>query len=370
MNRQMLFLLLIALLAAGGLVALYFELRTEPVDLIAARWAAAGHADRSSESFIHWDEDDPPLVPVACAKCHSTYGHLDYLGEDGTAPGVVDGDAKTGSVVFCVTCHNASAHAMTRVAFPSGAELEGLGPEASCMQCHQGRASTDRVDQAIAGLPLDQVSDGLGFTNVHYLVAAATKAGAQARGAYQYEGQAYAGVYGHTPGLRDCHDCHDPHSLRIEPDACSPCHANVVDYGDLRAIRTSESDADGDGDTAEGIAAEIDALHEALYRGIQEYGAQVIGTPILYAAGQFPYFFVDTDGDGEVDEGEATFANRYTTWTPRLVRTAYNYHYVHADPGCFAHNPSYVLQSLHDSLGDLAEHVSVDMHGMVRPTAE
>jgi hypothetical protein len=130
-----------------------------------------------------------------------------------------------------------------------------------------------------------------------------------------------------------------------------------------------ETDYDGDGDTAEGINAEIDALHEALYEAIQAYSAEVVGTPILYAS-QFPYFFTDTDGDGEVDEGEAAFPNRYATWTPRLVRATYNYHYVHEDPGAFAHNPGYVLQFLYDTLADLGEQVSVDMEGMVRPTVE
>jgi hypothetical protein len=273
-------------------------------------------------------------------------------------------------VIFCVTCHNEAAQEMTRVVFPSGAEVSGLGPEASCMQCHQGRASTDRVVQAIGSLPLDQVSEELGFVNVHYLVSAATKVGTQARGAYEYQGQAYAGFYAHAAGLRDCHQCHDPHSLRIDPDACSPCHVTVVAYGDLHAIRISKADADGDGNTTEGVASEIEALHGALYQAIQDYSAQIVGTPIVYAAGQFPYFFVDLDGDGQADEEEASFSNRYASWTPRLVRTAYNYHYVHQDPGGFAHNPRYVLQFLHDSLDDLAGQVNVDMSGMVRPAAQ
>jgi hypothetical protein len=237
------------------------------------------------------------------------------------------------------------------------------------MRCHQGRASTDRVEEAIAGLPLDEVAEELGFINVHYGVGAATKYGAQVRGAYQYDGQAYSGFYEHAAGLRDCHECHDAHSLRIEPDACSPCHLNVVDYGDLFGIRVRETDYDGDGNTAEGINAEIEALHAALYEAVQAYSADVVGTPILYAS-QFPYFFTDTDGDGEVDEGEAAFPNRYATWTPRLVRTAYNYHYVHEDPGAFAHNPGYVLQFLYDTLADLGEQVSVDMGGMERAAVE
>jgi len=370
MNRRTLLLLLIVLIAAGALAILYFAQRTETVEQLAIKWAASGHSDQNSDSFTYWDEDEPPLIPIACASCHSTYGHLDFLGADGSAAGAVDSQAKTGSVLFCVTCHNEPAHGLTRVTFPSGAEVTALGPESSCMLCHQGRTSTKQVQQAIADLPLDEVSEELRFVNVHYLVGAATKMGAETRGAYQYEGRDYAGYYEHTASLRDCHECHDPHNLRIVPDACSPCHSNVVDYSDLRDIRTAEIDYDGDGEGAEGIADEIDALHEALYGAIQAYAAEVIGTPIIYATGEFPYFFVDTDGDGTVDEDETAFPNAYADWTPRLVRTTYNYHYVHQDPGRFAHNPPYVLQFLYDSLADLAEQVTVDMANMVRPLGE
>ncbi|MBN1261168.1 MAG: polyheme membrane-associated cytochrome C [Anaerolineae bacterium] len=321
-----------------------------------------------SESFVHWDEDEPPVIPTSCAKCHSTYGYLDFLGEDGTAARVVDREARTGSAIYCYACHNTAAHEMTRVTFPSGAEVAELGPEAVCMQCHQGRQSTLSVREAIAGLPEDEVSEALGFINVHYAVGAATKMGADVQGAYQYEDRSYAGFFEHTDTLRACYECHDAHSLALTPDECSPCHVNVVDYGDLWDIRTGELDFDGDGDANEGIYYEIETLHRQLYAAIQTYAATVIETPLVYAPDAFPYFMVDIDGDGEVDADEISFGNRYASWTPRLVRTVYNYHYIQKDPGAFAHNPGYILQILYDSLWDLSQVVSIDMDGLIRPT--
>jgi hypothetical protein len=372
MNRKQLLLLTAAVAALVALVVGYRTIRAEPIGDISRKWEFSGHADRASESFTHWDEDEPPLIPAACAKCHSTYGYLDFLGEDGTAARSVDYAAETGTVLYCNVCHNSSAHAMTAVTFPSSVRVTDLGPEATCMQCHQGRESTDSVDERLAGLPEDVVSDQLGFINVHYAVAAATKWGGWVRGAYQYDGQTYAGFYEHAAQLRMCADCHDPHSLLIDHEACSPCHFNVVAYEDLRDIRNVRPgqdavDYDGDGDAEEGIAAEIETLHAALYAAIQDYARTVLETPIVYSAGNLPYFMIDTDGDGEADEGEIGFGNRYMDWTPRLVRAAYNYHYVHEDPGQFAHNPPYVLQILYDSLSDLGQRITVEMDAMQRP---
>lgn len=67
-----------------GQVALPPEPRPQSVAEIGESWSASGHADFTSEAFVHWDEDEPPEVPVNCAKCHSANGYLDYLGEDGS----------------------------------------------------------------------------------------------------------------------------------------------------------------------------------------------------------------------------------------------------------------------------------------------
>lgn len=121
-----------------GQVALPPEPRPESVEAISEKWSESGHADTESESFTHWDEDDPAEVPATCAKCHSTYGYIDYLGEDGSAVNVVDAAANIGSTVTCFVCHNSTAHEKDTVIYPSGAEIDNLGDSANCAECHQG----------------------------------------------------------------------------------------------------------------------------------------------------------------------------------------------------------------------------------------
>ncbi|MFN2295451.1 MAG: polyheme membrane-associated cytochrome C, partial [Candidatus Promineifilaceae bacterium] len=84
---------------------------------------------------------------------------------------------------------------------------------------------------------------------------------------------------------------------------------------------------------------------------------------IVYNASAYPYFFIDANGDGVYDEGDT---ERYVTWTPELLRAAYNYQYVQKDPGAFAHNGKYVMQFLYDSLSA----VGGDVTAMTRPTVE
>jgi hypothetical protein len=273
-----------------------------------------------------------------------------------------------GTVVSCTTCHNETAHALTQVTFPSGAQVTVLGAEGACLICHQGTRSGVHVDQATADLAADVVSENLSFINVHYGIAAATQWGAEAHGGYQYPGRSYTGFYAHASAYSACVDCHDAHSLQVNPQDCSPCHYGVVERNDLTRIRVDPTDYDGDGDTRAGIAAEIATFHALLLEAIQDYAALVIQEPIVYGPGRFPYFFaVDTDADGRPDPAELHFGNRYMQWTPRLLRAAYNYQFAYQDRGNYTHNPRYVLQLLYDSLEDLSAHVPVHMEALVRP---
>ncbi len=334
---------------------------------ISEDWASSAHADRTAEAFVHWDAEDPPSVPVRCAMCHSYYGFADFLGADGSAAGVVDSEAKVGSVLFCTTCHNGAVPEYNSVEFPSGAVIRDLGFEALCMTCHHGRESTVSLNRVTAGKPLDTPIEKQGFINPHYFVAAATQAGGDAQGGYQYDGQTYVPRFAHAETMGTCIACHDAHSLRIDPKTCSPCHANVVDEEDLRGVRQSKQDYDGDGDTTEGIALEIQALRGRLYEAMRAYATNILGAPIAYHPQTYPYYFVDTDNDGTADDDEAVFPNRYVLWSPRLLRAAYNYQFVEKDPGGFVHGPMYQLQLLYDSVADLSQAVSFDMQGLVRP---
>jgi hypothetical protein len=324
-------------------------------------WAMSGHADATAEAFVHWDEDDPAEVPTSCAKCHSTAGYLDFIGYDGTAAGVVDNPAPIGSTITCEACHNEATQLMTSVVFPSGVEVTGLGSEARCIQCHQGRHSTVSVNESIvnAGLEgpdnLDTVGEDLGFSNIHYYAAAATLYGGVTMGGYEYDGKTYDGKFDHVPGYDTCTACHDAHTLEIKYDTCTTCHQDLRSASDLVNIRMAGSlvDYDGDGDMDEGVYYEIEGMREMLYDLMYTYSADTAGSPIVYDSSAYPYFFNDLNGNGDVDDDEGTFPNQYATWTPRLAKAAYNYQVSLKDPGRYAHGGKYIIQLLYDSVEDL-----------------
>jgi hypothetical protein len=329
-----------------------------------AAWAGSGHADATAEAFRHWDEDDPKEVPTSCARCHTPTGYMDYLGADGSAPGVVDNAQPVSNGITCIACHNDAAVALDTVTFPSGAVVENLGPEARCMVCHQGRASGSTVDNAIATNALtdtlDTVSSDLSFINMHYFTAAATQYGSVVAGGYQYAGESYDGKFLHAGGLDTCISCHDQHSLEIKVEVCQECHSNVASASDLVNIRMNGSleDYNGNGDVTEGIYYEVAGLQDMLMQAIQAYGKEVAGSSIVYDGGSYPYFFIDTNDNGTADTEEVSSDNAYASWTGRLVKATYNYQMSVKDPGAFAHNAKYVIELLYDSIADLNTQLS------------
>jgi hypothetical protein len=330
-------------------------------------WVASPHADYTAEAFVHWDEEGE--IPEDCAKCHSEAGYLDFMGEDGSEFGVVDAPAALGTVVTCDTCHNPTARDLAEVTFPSGVTISDDGGSARCMQCHQGRASTDTVNAKLTELNLledpDAVNAELGFINIHYYAAASSLYGSEVRGGYQYDGMVYQMQNEHAPGVNTCADCHDPHTLELDVATCSTCHEDVETVEDLRFIRMagSGSDYDGDEDTNEGMAEEIEGLQELLYEAIQAYANEISGTPIAYSTTSYPYWFIDTNADGELQDDEAAFPNAYNAFTANLLRAAYNYQVSQKDPGGYVHNPQYHVHLLFDSIMSLNESLSesVDM---------
>ncbi|MEZ4661017.1 MAG: hypothetical protein R2911_25990 [Caldilineaceae bacterium] len=322
-------------------------------------WLNSPHADTSAEAFVHWNEDDPPVVPESCARCHSTPGYRDYLGADGSEAGVVNQSHPTGTTVECVACHNDVASKITSVTFPSGAEVTDVNESARCMVCHQGRASGLDVTAAIAEAGLaeqpDAQSEDLGFINIHYYAAAASLYGSEANGGFQYADMRYQPKFNHAGDIDSCADCHQPHSLEVKVEVCADCHDGVASVEDLRDVRMQGSlrDYDGDGDIEEGIYYELEGLRTNLMTAMQAYASGVNEAPIAYNSAAYPYFFVDTNGDGEAGDDEAIRDNAYKAWTPRLLEAAYNYQTSLKDPGAFAHNAKYHVQLLYDSIQSL-----------------
>ncbi len=328
---------------------------------ITAAWLASPHADGSAEAFSHWNAEGE--IPGDCAVCHSDTGVLAFA-EGGGGPVMLDHSVAIGGVVGCDVCHAPASQALDTIVFPSGVAVEDTTPSAICAVCHQGRASTDTLQTTLDGLEADVPSSDLAFVNVHYRAAAATLMGGIVRGGYQYEGHDYAGRLVHPAPADTCTGCHDPHALTVEADTCATCHSGATAPTD---IRTRVADIDGDGDVTEGVAREIATLHERLLGAIGQYGREIAGAPIAHSPDQYPYFFLDTNNDGLAGSDEAAMPNRYTAWTPRLLRAAYNYQFVAKDPGAYAHNPTYVMQLLVDSLTDLGAQVPLETSDLIRP---
>jgi len=220
------------------------------------------------------------------------------------------------------------------------------------------------VNAVIGSAEPDEQAAGLRFLNPHYFAAGATRWGTEAQGAYEYEGKEYVGFFDHGDGdASQCSDCHNVHSLEVDVESCAECHTEIDDGLEMRDIRYNLIDFDGNGDDEEGLYYEIASMNAILYEALQAYSADTIGTPIVYSGAAYPYFFVDTNANGEADPDEVNFGNRFTAWTPRLLRAVYNFLYASKDPGAFAHNGMYILQTLYDSIEDVGGDVSF----MTRP---
>jgi hypothetical protein len=332
----------------------------EPLDMASLRRIDAGHFAGSEEAFRHWDAEG--RVPGSCAKCHSSGGLPMFL-EEGTT---ISQPLSNG--LTCETCHNDlqefTRYEVAEVRFPSGAVIDSGDPNMNlCMNCHQGRESSVSVDRLIGDAEADTVAENLRFLNPHYFAAGATRFGTEAKGAYEYEGKEYIGFFDHAPEVNSCTDCHGVHSLQVDWETCVECHSEVEAEEDLVNIKYNLTDWDGDGDDEEGLSFEIETLREALYAAMQTYAADTAGAGLVYDDANYPYFFIDTNGNGESDADEINSDNRFVTWTPRLLRAAYNYQYSGKDPGAATHNGLYIVQTLYDSLEDIGGDVS----DMTRP---
>jgi len=343
-----------------------------PIERISVDWWGSGHADVNSVSFTNWNANDPPEVPVTCAKCHSGRGFIDYLGQDGSAAFSVDAPGAVESVISCMVCHNEKADALDLVQFPSGAEIDMGRGDALCGSCHSGLTAGGRVDVVMGEFGDDEVVQDNRLITPHYAFAAATWLGGEADGGYQYPGKEYAGRFRHANGVETCTQCHDPHSLRIRRDyseidanLCSACHSNVTGYQDYRDVFVDGVDYDGDG-AVKGVYHEIEGMRAILNQMVQRYAAEVVGLQIGWADA-FPYQFIDTDGDGAISVDEAVVPNAFTDFTPRLMRAAFNYQFSKKDPAGYVHNGKYMLQLIYDSIEDLSSVVGAPDVDLIRP---
>lgn len=331
------------------------------VDMSQMKRDDPGHFAGSHRSFRAWD--DQGEVPRLCAKCHSAQGLPSFL-KNG-----VNISQPPSNGFTCSTCHDDlrtfTLHQVRSVVFPSGAVISSDHPETNlCMSCHQGRYGIAGLSKLIGDRAPDEESAELYFVDAHNYAAAATRYGSEAKPAYEYPDKRYSGFANHGFGyFNECTDCHRTHALEVRKFDCVNCHEEIAHNATVRDIRFLWGDFDGDGDDIEGIYYEIETFQTLLYAQIQQYAREVIGEPIVYVPTGYPYFFIDLNRNGAPDREEITADNAYNRWTPRLLRAAYNYQNSRGDPGAFAHNSRYIIQTLYDSYEDLGGDVST----MTRP---
>jgi formate-dependent nitrite reductase cytochrome c552 subunit len=260
-------------------------------------------------------------------------------------------------VVDCDTCHQPNLSTVTQISLASGVDHPVSGADVSCVTCHQGRAAGSRIEAAISGHPLDEVSADLRFVNPHYALAAATNLGSYGGLGYHYADKSYSGRFNHAKPVETCVSCHEPHTLEVAEATCLTCH----ETGDAAKIRIQRASYDGSGNTAKGIHDDIKANAAVLMGLIGSYAAEVNGARMVYDGKRYPYFFLDANADGIPDIGAEDRPVAYNAWTPRMLRTVYNWKFVTSDAGVHVHNPPYALELLYDSIEDLTVALERDM---------
>ncbi|MEL7626673.1 MAG: hypothetical protein AAGU15_07420 [Anaerolineaceae bacterium] len=339
---------------------------------VTAKYWGSSHADAAAEAFVHWNEDDPAEIPPTCARCHSTDGFRDYIGDDGTEAGKVDAPAQVNDPVSCTACHNVAAEALDSVTFPSGKEVTGTGVNSVCMSCHGAMGSGQNVTKATEGKDLDVAVPDTSLIGPHYAHAAAAQQGSAAGVGFEYAGKTYVGAFQHADTVNSCTECHDPHSLHTVKQAnsdeslCSTCHSGVTGWETYRTVSMSKVDYDGDG-TVEPVFDEIEGVKAVLMEALNKYSVKVVGTGLGFKFEAYPYGFIDTNQDGTIDDSEGVFPNKFSTFTPRMQQAAFNLLFVQKDPGAYVHNPKYALQLMYDSIEDLSAQSGVSVEGLTRP---
>jgi hypothetical protein len=219
------------------------------------------------------------------------------------------------------------------------------------MSCHMGRNSGVTV-QAYLDNSSNVAPYDLNAVSPHHGPAGANLYGNMSGIGYEFDGKSYASKFEHVTTNDSCTECHSPHSTAlavttnhggdadgdgVDAKPCVACHTDMVTDEDARDIRMTASavDYDGDGDITEGMYYEIEGLKALLVTALNNAGATGTGA------------------------GRPGFSNLTTAV---MLQAAYNYKVVAEDPGIYAHNSSYAIQLLYDSI----EAVGGDVSGLKR----
>lgn len=310
-------------------------------------YATSGHGDVTAAPWNFFGSasafSDSRSISADCQRCHTTIGFVNSL--TGAAieftPDQEAAYKGAMQILVCTACHdndltNGTVRTLGRYTppFPNALQLPAAGSSEICIRCHVGRGN---MLSLIGGAPIDPAgtvappaaSNPSAASGPHYLNAAATIFKNQTKVGYEYAGLNYANpsFYAHsTPGCINCHMINDnSHKFEIVTKdvdgkivtinsqiVCNTCH---VAFPMDAAILNEEKNG-------------YEEALELLAMALTEKGYEVLGG--------FPYFqFVST---------VAAWANQGD------LGAAYNYSYLHHEPGAYAHNRFYAKRLIFDSI--------------------
>lgn len=310
-------------------------------DVTAAPWTFFGSASTFSDSRS---------VSINCQRCHTSIGFVNSLTAAAIPFTTEQAEAYKSSmqVLVCTACHdtdltNGTVRKLPNYTppLPNATSLPAVGDSGICIRCHVGRGNiysligtAGTIDPAAAPASTSPSA----ASGPHYLNAAATIFKDQTKvgyeffprpasltdPAYKYKNPSF---YAHsTPGCINCHMVTaNSHKLAIvAKDAageivainsqivCNTCH---VAFPMNAAILAEEKNG-------------YEEALEILTARLLEKGYQALAS--------FPYFqFVPP---------VATWANQGD------LGAAYNYSYLHHEPGAYAHNRFYAKRLIFDSI--------------------
>lgn len=341
-------------------------------------WANSGHAGKIASAspdtgtvWGHYDWDASSRS--SCQRCHTATGAKNLLDAKaaGTTYNAANNDfshlegwtattsSKQNELLYCWGCHkdvntgelrNPGAITEIYAAATTGApETKVTYPDADksnvCMGCHLGREIGENIKN-------DTDTDGVrSFVNSHYLAAGGM---VFAKSGYEYAGQTYSKTFsghaavGSSDGNGPCVTCHmtsaESHKFEVvtkdangaitavATTACGTCHGN------MNALWLEER--------KETFHTALDALKQALEaKGIYFYPAH-------------PYFYKAAYVVGGTNTAFTDWASVYglASWKD-VMGAAFNYNLIEHDPGAYAHNRSYALKLVVDSIDFLADGV-------------
>ena len=329
------------------------------------QWAQSAHAGKVAAAtpdtetvWGHYDWDSAGRA--SCQRCHTATGSRNFL----TAPASYNAanndfshlEAGQNELLSCNACHsnvgsgalrNPGAITEAYAGSPSGSPAATIVyPDASasnvCMGCHLGR----EVGKVIT----DSTGDfsNLSFINSHYLAAGGMVFG---EAGYEYAGQDYTGwVDGFKFGRHGevskfdargpCVTCHmssaEPHKFEVVQKDAS---------GVITAVATTACDSCHGNMNATWLEERKETFHEAL---------EALNQALLAKGIEFkpshPYFYVP---------GTTTAFKNWDSVYPGkgkdVMGAAFNYNLIEHDPGAYAHNRTYALKLIADSIDFLAD---------------